>query len=169
MASFFTADGLSQAQVDARVTALAPGLAPVQSVNGKVGAATATLRVPIISAVATTWAAMPSALTELLGGALYRQAVGLGSYTKFRIIGTVTAAGFSGAVLRVYYSTNGGGAWNVAALSGADLSLTSTGAIFGAWQNIVAGAKGDVLISVFGQSGDGIVSPIIGSLSVEVA
>jgi len=126
------------------------------------------VRVPFVASAPATWVAMPSSLTEFLGGVLYRQSIGLAGFTRFRLAGLILTAGLSGSFLRLRYSTNGGGAWTDCGTSAGDLSLTATGAIFGAWENLVAGAKADVILSVFGDDGDGIVAPVLGSLVAEV-
>lgn len=206
--------------VDGRVAALSPGMAPVQSVNGATGDVTVTsaglgaasashthpasdvtsgrfsmsrlpdgvtmgaplrswgssadpsysmmpMRVPFVSAAPATWTLMPSALTEFLGGVLYRNVAGLSGFVRFRVSGHVLVAGATNAVIRLRYSTNAGGAWSNCGTSSSDMPLVSTGAVFGAWEDLAVGARADVVIAPWGSSGNGVLSPVLGSLVAE--
>lgn len=108
-----------------------------------------------ITAAPVTWTNMPAVATEFTGNP--RTLADLTYATQVRIVAcTATTAGATNATLKIQYSTDQS-AWS---------DLTSTlgvatpvGVKSGAWENVPAGAKGDVFLRILGQSGDGTTDP----------
>ena len=127
-----------------------------------------TLSIPqshAISGALNTWAAMPAALTELGGLTHSRMKLDLGSAWQCRLVTRVAIAGLSGATIRAQYSTDES-AWST--LTTNTVSLTNSGTIASAWEDIPAAAKGDVFVRVVGQDGNGIAAVTIGNVILQV-
>jgi hypothetical protein len=117
-----------------------------------------------------TWTNMPSAITEFLGGVHTRTRVDFARVTQARFGVRVSTAGFAGAKLLPRFSTDDAVFSELAASAGGlDQLIDSAGTKRTAWADIAAGAKADnIIISVWGQGGDGIADPIFGNTWLEV-
>lgn len=118
------------------------------------------------------WTNMPAAETAYPGGRHVRVTLTLAGATRFRLSCRSNNA-VSGAKLRVKYSTDGGstffdlassaGAGDVALTVGATVANTTS-----AWATIASGAlAGDILLDLYGVSGDGSFDPTIQFAAIE--
>lgn len=116
------------------------------------------------------WTDQPSGLTEWNSGTYTRLKMDLTYATQFRITGTVKTAGVSGAKVRIRYSTDSGSSFNNLedTTTTGDVAIDATGNFTGTFVNVVSGAKSDVLIALFGISGDGAADPVLSNVVVEV-
>lgn len=116
------------------------------------------------------WTNQPAALTELIAATDRRVQADLTGATQARITCEQTAAAASAsAELRLQYSTDGGTNWSYAdGASGPAVALgTAAGRRTGAWANLVAGAKADVLLRIVGINGNATADPAFRNLTVE--
>jgi len=120
-----------------------------------------------------TWTNMPAAVTFLGGlpAATLTRLMPLGSFTQVRfVLQTGTVAGAAGSKILLRYRS----AFSVTAsdylLMGAtevECGIASTGTgVDSGWINLVAGAIGDVYVTVLGSGGDGGADPVIGLQTV---
>ena len=120
-----------------------------------------------------TWTNMPAAVTFLGGlpAATLTRLMPLGSFTQVRLVlETGTVAGAAGSKILLRYRS----AFSVTAsdylLMGAtevECGIASTGTgVDSGWINLVAGAIGDVYVTVLGSGGDGTTDPVIGVQTV---
>jgi hypothetical protein len=117
-----------------------------------------------------TWTNMPAAVTFIIGaaGAAVTKLIPLGSFTQVRyVLATGTVAGASGSKLYVRYRSAYSATASDYLLMGATevecaINSTNTGVDSG-WINLVAGAIGDVYVTVLGSGGDGAVDPVFGT------
>lgn len=126
--------------------------------------------VPILMpAAAAAWAAMPAALTELLGLTILRAAADLTGASQARLVVNVgTAGAATPAKLRVQYSTDLAVWAYLDGISGPSVGIDSTGLKVSAWMSLDLSAAADVYLRVVGIDGDGIASPAFGSVYVQV-
>lgn len=123
---------------------------------------------------ASAWTSMPAALTEFRGQTATRQKANLAGKTQFRItLRTTGTAGATGSVIGVQYSTDES-TWNflddgsvTAGTNAAAITSTNT-TVTTAWTNLATNAKGDVTLRVVGQNGDGVISPTLGNIALEL-
>lgn len=112
----------------------------------------------------TVWTNQPAALTER--DSWDRLAVDMRFFNEFIVWGTVAVAGAATAKLLVRYSTNFTTASPTFATLG-EISIAATGRINTAWAAIPAGAlTNPVILSLFGQNGDGAADPQIGQVGL---
>jgi hypothetical protein len=112
-----------------------------------------------------TWTNMPAAATELFGLTHRRAKKDLTDVHKVRLVARVSTPGSVNAVLRAEYSVDES-AWQ--SLTTSTLSIaTPAGTKASAWDELPAGARGDVFIRVMGQSGDGTADPVVGNVYLE--
>jgi hypothetical protein len=102
----------------------------------------------------STWAAMPAADTELPNG--FRVRALLTSARETRLCVDVLLAAFAGATLRATFSTDSGASWDD--LTGT-VAIDVAGNFETAWTTVPGGAASDVLVSVFGLGGNGVIGP----------
>jgi hypothetical protein len=106
---------------------------------------------------------MAAALTEFAGTVHRRCRVDLTNAGRCRLTARVSTAGAAGATLKAQYSTDES-VWTDLT---ATLSLAAIGTVASVWQAVPAGAKGDVVVRVVGQGGDGAADPVIGNVLIE--
>lgn len=109
---------------------------------------------------------LAAAETEFAGNAHRRVRVTLTDADRCRLTARVSTAGSASSVVKAQYSTNGG------ETTWADLTpavpLNVVGTVGGAWGNVPAGAKGDVVLRLVTVGGDGVADPVVGSVVLEV-
>jgi len=80
-------------------------------------------------------------------------------------------AGNSGSILVLRYSTTytqNVNLWSTIGTSSVQVSINVTNSFLEtAWIDLVAGAKGDVFLSVLGSGGNGSISPVFGMITAE--
>lgn len=120
----------------------------------------------------TAWTSMPAALTEYGGTNRTRVKADLTGFTQARLTVAVSTVGNSTAEVRIQYATDGDtqAAW--AYLDGVDgpkanITTAANGRV-SAWVNLAAGAKGDVWLRVVGINGNGTLSPVLGTITLQV-
>ncbi len=136
--------------------------------NDGTGAVTSTYNLFFGNGSSITWTNMPAAVNPFAGSVGYYKKSDLSAVSQYRIVvgyraGTVAA----GADLNLQYYN--GSAW-VAADTGAagELSIAgSAGQKVGAWADLAAGAKGDVMLRIVGKDGDAVQDPTFWGLYVE--
>lgn len=112
-----------------------------------------------------TWTNMPAAATEIFGTAHRRVRKDLTDVNKIRLSARVSTAGSTGSVIYAEYSTDES-AWTRLT---ENLSIaTPTGTKASTWEDMTAGARGDVFIRIMGSGGDGVADPILGNIALEV-
>lgn len=114
---------------------------------------------------------MPAAQTELFGTTWARRRVDLSDVSEFRLTVNQSVAGAAGAFVRLRYSVDGGTNWADAETGGpvADLDVgTGTGMKTGAWGSLVEEARGDVLLRLDGQDGNGVADPSFRYIGIEL-
>jgi hypothetical protein len=89
----------------------------------------------------------------------------LSGYSLMRFYQTVGTSGAAGSVVRLKYSLDAGVTWT--ALTG-DISLVGGGVKSLAWIEIPSLARQDILVSLFGQGGDGATDPSLGSCGLQL-
>lgn len=130
-----------------------------------------TDRVPFLAAsTAVAWTNMPLAEQEFLGNQNRRLPyLGTGK-TEIRLTVGGAVVGAAAAVLRLKYSTNGGGAFT--AVTSSDVSIAAIGTavqpITSGWVTLPVGARVDGILSVFGQGGDGVADPTFTLVEAEL-
>ena len=111
------------------------------------------------------WTNMPAAETELAGVVHRRCRVDLTDCDRCRLTARVSTQGAAGSVLKAQYATADAGPWTDLTI-GVSLAAVDTAA--GAWGDVPAGAKGDVIVRVVGVGGNGTADPVIGNVVLEV-
>lgn len=117
-----------------------------------------------LAAGTNTWTNQPAALTEFLGGTMHRAKLEFSDVSKIRFSARVNTQGVSGAVLFLQYSTDES-SWSTLATN--QVSLLGTGTKVTAWEDLPAGAQGDVFVRIVGQGGNGTADPVIGNVILE--
>lgn len=116
-----------------------------------------------------TWTDQSAALTEFAGATDRRQQVPLANAVDARVVAFVTGAGAAGAELRVQYSTDAGATWAyLDGIDGAKVGIGATGVRIGAWVNLAAAAKADVLVRLVGINGDAAADPAFSVVALQV-
>jgi hypothetical protein len=118
-------------------------------------------------AFTTDWTNMPAAETVFLGTGRFYIKADLTNFTQTRLIVWVQTAGSSGSKLRLKYYNAG---WqDIAASSGTDVPIDAGAPdlFLSSWVNLVAGAKADVSIGVYGAGGDGVADPAFGVMHAQ--
>lgn len=112
-----------------------------------------------------TWTNMPLASTELFGNVHRRVKKDFTDVDKIRLVARVSTAGVAAAGIQAQYSTDES-TWLT--LTANTLSLaTPTGTKATAWEDLPAGARGDVFVRIIGSGGDGAADPILGNIYLE--
>lgn len=151
-------------QADARYTQI--GYAPAQYSIAPVG-----------QAAVLQWTNMPAALTFFLGQSRWFVMADLTNRTQIRLAGGVfNSAGSASAKLRILYRTQAAGYdltisnYSTIGTSEVQMTLGTTvnTVVESGWIDIVAGAKGKVLIALAGIDGDGVADPAFTGIWVEV-
>ena len=129
-------------------------------------------RVDFNSGVAETWGSMPSALSFFDGSTAFITAAELTNFTQVRfMVNKLGTAGNSGSILVLRYSTTytqNVNLWSTIGTSSVQVSINVTNSFLEtAWIDLVAGAKGDVFLSVLGSGGNGSISPVFGMITAE--
>lgn len=130
------------------------------------------LRVPFVvyngDSAGLVWTNQPATGQELFNSTNWRQRADLTGLTQFRLSAHVFTAGAAGAFFLMQYSLDNGGVWASANTAQADqLSLANTGWITGAWVDLVAAARVDVLLRIVGAGGDAAADPLITGIAME--
>ena len=137
-----------------------PGLAGNTVENGGSGppspSETLTFVAPISSQY--TWA-VPNPLTEYKSGTapfLSRLRKRLDGRTQVRLVAGINTAGLAGTQFALRYSTDNGATWNpIDDADGGRVAVDAVGTNAGAFVNISAAAKNDVMLALFGVGGNG--------------
>lgn len=113
------------------------------------------------------WTNMPAAETEHIG--TLRSYADLTLFESYQLgISMASAVGYAGSVIRIKYTTDltGAGGWTTMD-SAADVPIDGTTYRYslGEVGVIPTSARTQVLIGVFGQGGDGVVDPMISSIT----
>lgn len=132
--------------------------------------------VPVINQAmkdtAHVWTNMPAALGEYpssLTAGFARAKTDLSGATQARLVAQLSVAGSTNAELRGQYSTDNGSNWlYLDGSTGPLVNLSATGMRTGAWVNLAAGAKADVLLRIVGINGDGVVDPAFAMVQLQV-
>ena len=114
------------------------------------------------------WTAQPAALTEFLGAMRHRLKFDLSKFNQARLLGNVTAAGYTNAKIRVQYSTQGLVWYYLDGLASPSMGINSIGLKVSTWIDLCDGAKADVFLRLVGIDGDGVVKPGFGLIAVQV-
>ena len=123
---------------------------------------------------ATTWTAMPSAVTEFRGLTNYRIRADLSGALEMRLCVRVLVAGAVGSNLRPQFSLDGGATFTNLSASEFDWNPPGRALIDTAgqdvqhsgWRTIATSAQTDVLLRLVGQGGDGVASPEFGVITL---
>jgi hypothetical protein len=136
---------------------------------GRLDVQSLALTVPVVApSAAVAWAAQPAALTELLGLAIHRTLADLTGCTEARLVANVSAAGAAGAKLRAQYSLDAA-AWSyLDGASGPEVAIDAMGLVASAWTALEAAAAADVYLRLIGINGDGVASPALGAVALQV-
>lgn len=98
-----------------------------------------------------------------------RKKMDLTGADKYRLCVTQALAGYDGSKLRLRYSLNNSTFLDIDADNSGDLPVgLGTGVKCGSWTDLVAGAKQDVWLQIYGYGGDGIVDPTFRQMSVQI-
>lgn len=118
---------------------------------------------------AQAWTDMPAALTELQGSTRNRMKFDMSRYTQARATVRTTAAGASGAEMRIQYSTDQS-AWSyLDGAAGPAVAIDAANATqVGAWVSLSAEARSDVFLRVIGIGGDGAVDPSFNLITLQL-
>lgn len=135
---------------------------------------------------AQVWTNMDAAVQPVFGatvGPQFRKRLDLSGFTQARLVVTMgTVSTLANTTLRLQYTTDLTGATGWTNIDGAadDASAPRTIAsavridtattlvpAAGAWVNLAAAARGDVLVRVVGQDGDGIIDPTFIAISIQ--
>lgn len=126
--------------------------------------------VPVIAPQsAVTWSSQPAAVTELFGAPRSRLRLDLTGRRQARLTVRTVGAGAAAAQLRAQYSTDES-VWaylDGSAGPSAPLGAANTTAA-GAWVDLAAAAKADVVLRVVGIDGDGAANPSFGLVTLQV-
>lgn len=145
------------------------GSAPVG--RGRGGATTIDVGggtlLPLIAGAAVTWTNMPAAETEFLGNQNRRFPFNFDGYTLIRLIVGGGTPGLAASFLTLKYSLDNGTNW--LAFSSPCTCLidalgTGVNPTVGAEVGIPVGARGEVLVGLFGTGGNAVVDPTFSSI-----
>ena len=147
--------------------------------TGWVATATAAGTAPILNIAllnfatasqAYTWTNMPTAETLLFNVGNNKVPVDLTNYTQIRWNFWLNVAGSAGAKLYVKYATTVNGTYNaIDGSTGTEIAIDTGSAThkLSSWVNLVAGAKADIWVAVYGSGGDATVDPGFGSMFLQ--
>ena len=147
------------------------GLVGPQGATGPAGRPIGGVVICATPQTAQQWSNMPAAQTELFGTAWGRRRVDLSDVSEFRLTVNQSVAGAAGAFVRLRYSVDGGTNWADAESGGAGADLdvgTGTGLKTGAWGVLEEAARGDVLLRLDGQAGNGTADPSFRYIGIEL-
>lgn len=112
---------------------------------------------------------MPSGSSEFLGFTHHRIMADLSGADSIRLEVNVSQLGFSGSKIRGEFSDDGGTVWKIFdGVAGPQISLGSIGLQVSPWVPIQNDGKNDVIFRLVGFDGDGITSPVIGLVTMQV-
>jgi len=119
-----------------------------------------------------SWTAMPAALTALFGATRSYTRINLAGYSQCRlVVNKGGTAGAVGSILLVRYALTGAFVpANFLQIGATEVSVpidTTNVVLESAWIDLVASALADVYVNVFGQGGDGVISPVIAGVNVD--
>lgn len=143
------------------------------TLNASGGGGSGQLAVTLLTgAAATTWTNMPSAATFFNGSHRFATKVDLTNYTQCRLILNKQAtAGAASAVVALIYRTafdTTVGNWLTIGSSSVQVAVNVQNTVLDSgWIDLVAGAKGDVFITLVGSGGDGVIDPTFGTIVAE--
>ena len=125
------------------------------------------------SGTAQTWTTMPLALTAYLGAAGVTAVIlaDLWPYTEARLLANVSVAGTAAAVLDARWNETASAtaaAYKTLSIGTNQVSLAATGVVATSWFKIRENARGDVYLAIFGAGGDGIESPALTWLELQL-
>lgn len=145
------------------------GIQGIQGVPGAIGPAGPTFMVVTMQAQgsALAWTNQPAALTEFLGVTRHRTKVDLTNMTQVRLTVAVMTAGTAASVLRAQYSTDGTNWSYLDGGTGPEIAENPTGLKVSSFVNLTVGAKADVFLRIVGLSGDGVVDPAFGLITLQ--
>jgi hypothetical protein len=119
----------------------------------------------VLNSGPATWTNQPAALTEFLGTPDRRVKADLTDCDRVRLAARVSTAGAAGAVLFAQWSADEVG-WN--ALTTQQLPIAAAGTRATPWEDVPAGARGDVFLRLAGSGGNGAADPVVGTVVLEV-
>lgn len=137
------------------------------------------LSIAMHSGTASSWAAMPAAITVLFGQVYRITQASLTAMKQVRCIAYITVVGTSTARLVPQYSVDSGTTWKYfdgttvdpGAGNGGGCAINTTGLKVGTWLTLPTPAadeaKADVWVRVAGIGGDGSTAPTIGSVFIQ--
>jgi hypothetical protein len=114
-----------------------------------------------------TWTSMPAAATQYLGQVnTHVTKLDLTDARQVRLTVMVGTAGTAGAIVYAQHSTDGSSYSNNTAASGfLSVSLASGATLADSgWMDIASTAQGDVWLRLAGSGGDGVTSPVLGTV-----
>lgn len=151
------------------------GIQGIQGVQGNAGAQgpagpSTGLTIPLVmDNAATTWTNMPLAASFFNGSHRYALKVDLTNFTQVRLVVNKQAtAGAAASIVVLSYIGAFSvtlGSWLAIGTSSVQLAVNVQNTVLStSWIDLVAGAKGDVFITLIGSGGDGVLDPAFGNI-----
>lgn len=118
---------------------------------------------------AAGWA-VPVAETEWPTIPISRRAADFSSFTQARFLFYQGGSGIAGCLLYPKYSTDSGGTWNsLDGGTGLELNFQTAATLKASgWVTLVAGAKAEIWLALFGRLGNASITPTAAAVCVEV-
>jgi len=141
--------------------------------NASGGSGSPYLVIPMVAGDANvTWTNMPAAVTFFAGSHRYATKVDLTNFTQVRLVlNKQGTAGAAASIVRLRYITAFSttvGNWLTIGASEVSIAVNVTNNVLEtSWINLVAGAIGDVFITLDGSGGDGTLDPVFGKITAQ--
>lgn len=137
------------------------------------GASAPALVVPILNQLAAAaWTNMPVAETFFAGSHRHATQVDLTDFTQVRLVVNkqATAGAANSIIFAKYRATFDAtvGNWSAIGTSAVSVAVNVQNTVLAsAWVDLAAGARADVLVCCAGASGDGVLDPQFGAISLQ--
>lgn len=140
-------------------------LLPIEQLQNGVPISRGIQTITLNGVASSVWTNQPAALTELPGS---RINLDLTHGLQVRVSLNVVTIGNAGARVGAQCSNDGGATWHFFDdISQPNVLIDSTGPKQSAWVDLIAVCKGDVLLRVGGQGGNGALDPAFGLTLIE--
>ena len=123
--------------------------------------------VTFMAQTSASWTNMPSADTEFMGNAQFRNLFHVANITSVNLSATTTVVGTANSYFTLKWSTNNGTTFDYVGNTGSSpaTNIGTVGMRTSGWTRISTDMVGEVILAVFGSGGDGAIDPSFGNVS----